>query len=120
MKRIPQPPVNPALRALEHHSFWPGLVVVVAGVVLTFFGARHLTQVDTVKGGAAWETQLVRAFSSSGLQFPDQIAPTPPPRLTDPAAQAEALDRWARQQANATPPTWKVRVDTAATTPCPT
>ncbi len=30
--------------------------------------------------------------------------PPPPPKLDDPAAQAEALDRWAKQQANATPP----------------
>ena len=36
MKRIPQPPVDPALRDLEHHDFWPGFIVVLAGVVLAF------------------------------------------------------------------------------------
>ena len=119
-KRIPQPPVNPALRDVERHDFWPGFVAVVAGIVLAFCGMRHLTGVDTVAGNAASEIQLVKAFSSGGLQFADQLAPPPPPKLTDPAAEAEALDRWAKQQANATPPTWKVRVDTAAAAPCPT
>jgi hypothetical protein len=112
--------VNPALRDLERHDFWPGFVAAAIGVVLCYCGARHLTNVDTLGGGTAWETQLVKAFSSGGLQYPNQIAPPPPPKLDDPAAQAEALDRWAKQQANAAPLTWKVRVDTGAKTPCPT
>ena len=120
MKRVPQPPVNPALRNVERHDFWPGFVAVVAGVVLAFCGVRHLNGMDTVTGNTASEIQLVKAFSSGGLQFADQLAPPPPPNLADAAAEAEALDRWAKQQANATPPTWKVRVDTAAATPCPT
>jgi hypothetical protein len=120
MKRIPQPPVNPALRDVEHHDFWPGFVAVVAGIVLAFGGVRHLTGVDTVSGNTASEIQLVKAFSSGGLQFADQLVPLPPPKLEDAAAEAEALDRWAKQLASAAPPTWKVRVDTAAKTPCPT
>ena len=112
--------MNPASRDLEHHDFWPGLVVVVIGAVLAFGGAWHLTGVDTVSGSTASEIQLVKAFSSGGLQYANQLAPPPPPNLPDPAAQAEALDRWAKQQANATAPTWKVRVDTAAAAPCPT
>ena len=120
MKRIPQPPVYPALRDMERHDFWPGFVAVAAGVVLVFCGARHLTGVDTVTGTAASELQLVKAFSSGGLQYADQLAPPPPPKLTDPAAEAEALDRWAKQQASAVALTWKVRVDTAAAAPCPT
>jgi hypothetical protein len=120
MKRVPQPPVNPALRALERHDFWPGFVAAVAGVVLAFGGARHLTGLDTVDGNSATEIQLAKAFSSGGLQYADQLAPPPPPRLSDPAAEAEALDRWAKQQASAAAPTWKVRVDTAAAAPCPT
>ena len=120
MKRIPQPPVNPALRDVERHDFWPGFVVVVAGVVLAFCGARHLTGVDTVAGNTATEIQLAKAFSSGGLQYANELAPPTPPKLTDPAAEAEALDRWAKQQASATAPTWKVRVDTAAAAPCPT
>ncbi len=120
MKRIPQPPVNPALRDLERHDFWPGFVAVIAGVVLAFGGVRHLTFLGTVTGDTASEIQLVKAFSSGGLQYANEMAPPPPPRLSDPAAEAEALDRWAKQQASATPPTWKIRVDTAAAAPCPT
>ena len=121
MNRLPQPPVNPATRDVERHDFWPGFVAVVAGGFLTFCGVRHLTGVDTVAGDTASEIQLIKAFSSSGLQYADQLAPPPPPpKLENAAAEAEALDRWAKQQANATPPTWKVRVDTAAAAPCPT
>jgi hypothetical protein len=120
MKRLPQPPVNPASRDIEHHDFWPGFIAVLFGSVLVFGGARHLTGVDTVGGSAASEIQLVKAFSFGGVQYASRIAPAPPPKLDDPAAEAEALDRWARQQDNATPPKWKVRVDTDAKTPCPT
>jgi hypothetical protein len=119
-KRIPQPPVNPVLRARERHDFWPGFVVVLAGAVVAFCGARHLTGVDTVDGNTAWESQLVKAFSTGGLQFPDQVAPPPPPKLDDVADPGAALDRWAKQQANVQPPAWKIRVDVGAKTPCPT
>src|SRR5208282_4109504 len=61
MKRVPQPPVDPAARALERHDFWPGLAATVAGAALLFCGARHLTSVDTADGGSAWETQLMKA-----------------------------------------------------------
>jgi hypothetical protein len=120
IRRVPQPPVDPALRDLERHDFWPGFAAALVGLILLYCGLRHLTVVETVDGGTARESQLVKAFSSGGLQYPQQIAPAPPPRLADASAQAEALDRWARQQANAEPPRWKVRVDTGAKTPCPT
>ena len=120
MKRIPQPPVNPASRDLEHHDFRPGFIITLIGAILVFGGAQHLTNVDTVEGSTAWETQLIKAFSSGGLQYADQLAAPPPPKLDDPAAAAEALDRWARLPAGASAPKWKVRVDTSAKTPCPT
>ena len=121
LQRVPQPPIQPALRDLEHHDFWLGFVVVVIGAVLTFCGARHVTTVDTVDGGAAWETQLVKAFSTGGLRYPDAATTAPPPPDTDnPAATAEAMERWAKSEATAKTPTWHVRVDTGANTPCPT
>jgi hypothetical protein len=119
-KRVPQPPLDSSLRARESHDFWPGFAVLLIGAALTFCGARHLTGVDTVDGNSARETQLVKAFTSGGLQYPDQIAPVPPPRLDDSANPGEALDRWAKQQAHAQLPAWKVRVDAGAKTPCPT
>ena len=119
-KRIPQPPVNRSLRAREGHDFWGGLVVALTGAALLFCGARHLTNVDTVDGGTAWESQLVKAFSSSGLQYAADVQPPPPPRLDNVPNAAEALDRWAKAKAAFQPPTWKIRVDTAAKTPCPT
>ena len=116
MRRVDQPPVNPALRDLERRDFWPGFVATLIGVVLVFCGGRHLTDVDTVEGGNAWETQLVRAFAFGGLQFADQLKPPPPPRDDDP----EAMERWLRENRSAEALTWRVRVDTAARTPCPT
>jgi hypothetical protein len=119
-KRVPQPPVNRSLREREGHDFWPGFVVALTGAMVAFCGARHLTNVDTADGNTAWEIQLVKAFSCGGLQYPDQVAPTPPPKLDDAANPGEALDRWAKQQANVQPPAWKIRVDVGAKTPCPT
>ena len=114
MIRITQPPVNPALRDLEQHDFWPGFIAALIGVILVFCGARHLTGVDTVDGDTAWETQLVKAFSSVACNIPVKSPPPRRPRWRIPSPAAEALDRWAREQANAAPPTWKVRVDTGA------
>jgi len=97
--------------------------VAIIAIALLLCGARHLTGIETTDGGNAWETQLVKAYSSSGLKFPDLTPPPPPPppaRDADPAAAAAALDRWQRQTAQAVPPSWKVRVDTAAAAPCPT
>lgn len=119
-KRVPQPPVNPAARDLEHHDFWTGIVVVVAGALLLISGLRHLTRVDIVEGGNAWETQLVKSFSSGGLEYASKIPPPAPPKLDGVANPGEALDRWVKQQAKAQPPSWKIRVDTSAKTPCPT
>ncbi len=118
--RVPQPPLNKAARALERHDFWPAFVVLVAGAAVAFCGARHLTSLDTTSGDTAWETQLIKAFSSSGLQYASQLPPPPPPKTDNLANPAEALDRWAQQQANIPPPAWKVRVDAGAKTPCPT
>ena len=116
VQRVPQPPVNPVLRATERHDFWPGFIAALIGVILAFCGARHLTGVDTVDGGTAWETQLVKAFAFDGLQYASKLSPPPPPRGDDP----EAFERWARQNRETETPTWKLRVDTAAKTPCPT
>ena len=115
-RRVPQPPLNAALRDREHHDFWGGFVVGLVGLVLIFAGARHLTGVETTDGGTASEVQLMKAYSCSGLQFPEQVPPPRPPTGNDYAA----LDRWMKQNAHATPPAWKVRVDLAAKTACPT
>jgi hypothetical protein len=119
-KRVPQPPVNPALRDTERHDFWPGFIAILIGVALVFCGARHLTGVDTTAGSTAWETQLIQAFSVGGIQYADRLATPPPPKPDNSPASAEALERWARENANASPPTWKVRVDIGAKKACPT
>ena len=118
--RIAQPPIRPRERDPEHHDFWPGFVASLIAVIVLFCGVRHLTNVDTVDGHTARETQLVKAFSSGGVQWSDSSIPPPPSPQADPAAAAQALEQWERQHANAAEPRWKVRVDTGATTPCPT
>jgi hypothetical protein len=119
-KRVPQPPVNPALRAVERHKFWPGFLALVVGVAAAFCGARHLTGVDTVQGKAAPETQLMKAFSSGGVQYAGDQAPPPPPNFNQTANPAEALDRWVKEHPTPQAVSWKIRVDAAAKTPCPT
>jgi hypothetical protein len=119
--RVPQPPINPASRDKERHGFWLGFAVVAVGALLILCGARHITGIDTVDGNSAWETQLVKAFSSGGLQYPQQQNTAPPPPSTDdPAAMVDALNRWASRQANPPAPTWRVRIDTASKAACPT
>jgi len=122
MRRVPQPPINPAARPLETREFWPGFIAAVIGLVLAYSGARHFTKIETVDGGTASEIELVRAYAFGGLQFGSKVAPPPPPRPIpdNPAATAEAMYRWEQQRAEFKPPTWKVRVDTAAAAPCPT
>ncbi len=117
VKRIPQPSIDPAQRPCERHEFWPGFGVAVVAGVLAWCGARHLTAIETVDGSTAWETQLIKAYSSGGLKYPE-LAPPPPPRPDDPMSGRAALEQWARQAAQK--PAWKVRVDTEAKTPCPT
>ena len=119
-KRVPQPPVDPARRDSERHDFWPGFITALIGGALLLCGARHLTGVDTVEGSTASEPQLIKAFAAGGLQYADQ--PTPPPafRPDDPAATAQALDRWAREHLNPLTPSWKIRIDTGAKKACPT
>jgi hypothetical protein len=116
MKRIPQPAVNPALRDREAHDFWGGFVVALIGVILVFGGVRHVTGIETVGGDNSTEIQLMRAYSFSGLQFPDQLAASRPPEGNDLAA----LDRWMKKNGHAVQPSWKVRVDLGAKTACPT
>jgi hypothetical protein len=117
--RVPQPPVNPASRAREFHDFWPAFAVALAGLALFFCGARHLTTVDTVAGGNAWESQLIKAFSTGGIQYANRLPPLPPPDISDAANPAELLDRWTKARLIAQP-SWKIRVDVGAQTPCPT
>jgi hypothetical protein len=119
-QRIAQPPINPQQRDREHHDFWLGFVLALIGVIVCFCGLRNLTGVETTDGDSASELQLVKAFSSGGLELTDLAAP---PRLEaqgDPAANAEAMERWERNAARSGPNRWKVRVNTGANTPCPT
>jgi hypothetical protein len=117
MRRVPQPPVNPASRDVEAHDFWPGFIVVVIGALLIAGGARRTTAVETVDGGTAREVELMKAFASGGLQYPKHQPPPPPPKMDDSAVGSDALDRWARDTAKPAQVTWKVRVDPGAKTP---
>jgi hypothetical protein len=116
LRRIPQPPINPASRAPERHGFWPGCLVTLLGLGLTVAGARHMTGLDTKEGGKASEIQLVKAYSASGLEYADHQPPPSPPKGADP----EALERWLQENLHPAAPTWKVRIDTEAKAACPT
>lgn len=122
LRRVPQPPINPAQRDPERHDFWTGLILSVIAVVLVVAGARHLTRVDTTNENTAREIDLIKAFSSGGIKYASELntAPPPPPIDSDPAKASEALEKWAKNRAKTAEPTWKIRVDTEAKTPCPT
>ena len=119
--RVAQPPVDPARRNPERHEFWTGFVLVLIAALCLIAGSQHVTDVGSVGGDNATEYQLIRAFSSGGLQYPSQAAAWAPPKPTeDPEATAAALDRWARDQGSSSRHRWQVRVDLGARTPCPT
>ena len=113
-----QPPISALQRDPEHHAFWPGLVLVVIAVVLVLAGARHMTNVGTTDGESAWETQLVKSFTSGGLEAVNPVKVPDPASFEDPAAAAAALERMAREEA--TGPRIKYRVNVGAADPCPT
>ena len=97
--RVEQPPIQPALRDVEHHDFWPGFVCALIGSIVLLAGALHITGVETTDGGTASEPQLVKAFSSGGIRLVDRTArplqadpfrhpgmfPPPPPAPEPPA-----------------------------------
>jgi hypothetical protein len=118
-ERIEQPPIQPALRAREHHDFWPGFVVALVGVLLLLAGARHLTGVETTDGDTAWETQLIKAFSSGGLSYTDPSA-RPPPRMPEDLPGMVLPPAPPDEPPLATGSRWKVRVNLGASSPCPT
>jgi hypothetical protein len=121
--RVPQPRVDARSRDPEQHSFPLGFAIVLAAIALLVVGTGRSTRIPTVAGTDATEMELMKAFSSGGVQYASRLASSEPPRPTeDPVASAAALERWARQQANGAAATfqWRVRVDTNAKTPCPT
>jgi hypothetical protein len=119
LRRVPQPKIDPARRSPERHDFWPGFLVAVVAAVLVWQGASRVTAIETVDKEPARETQLIKAFSSGGLKY-EKPSDAPPPQLDDPAMAAEALERWAREQEAKLSMGPVVRVDTGASTPCPT
>ncbi len=117
-RRVRQPAIQPALRDPERHDFWPGFICALIGLIVMFVGARHLTGVETTDGGSAWETQLIKAFSSGGIEI-GIPAPKPaavgPDGLPEPAVAPEPEPREPEPGLLS-----KVRVNLGAKTPCPT
>ncbi len=116
--RVIQPPIQPALRDAEAHEFWPGFIGALAGLIVLVVGARHITAVETTDGDIAYETQLIRAFSSGGIQYLDRTArPMPrdsfgPPGMVPPPEppRGEPLAG----------PRWVIKVNLGAKKGCPT
>ena len=116
--RVEQPPIRPFSRDAERHEFWPGFIVALIGAAVLVCGARHLTDVETLTGGSAWETQLIKAFSSGGLQYGTTAPPPRPGDLNDPTIfrpPSTASERLVASTGRS-----KVRINTAAKNPCPT
>ena len=97
---------------------WTGLVLGILGLVVWLSGTQHLTTIDTVEGGTAWERQLIQAFASGGLEYGPAAALPDPASVDDPAAAAAALEQIKPRSANEMP--LKPRVNTGAVDPCPT
>jgi len=118
LRRIPQPPINLSVRGAERHDFWAGFVLGIIGLVVLLCGTQHLTDVDTVEGNTAWESQLIKAFASGGLEYVDLAAPPDPSAWDDPVTAAAALAQMERSSGKGA--RMKLRVNTGAANPCPT
>jgi len=95
---VPQPPINRRVRPNEAHDFWPGAVVALIGILVLVGGLARVTGVETLEGDAAWETQLVRAFSVGGLKYTAPGTPTldgapPDPDIGPTAATSPSASR---------------------------
>ena len=93
---VPQPPINRLVRPTEAHDFWSGAVVALIGILVLVGGLIRVTAVETLDGDAAWETQLVRAFSVGGLKYTAPGIPTPDGVPPDPDIGPTASDQPAR------------------------
>ncbi len=120
MRRVPQPPINPAQRPAERHDFWPPFIIALIALLVLVCGATHITNIETLEGNTASERQLVKSFTSGGLEVvqPSAVAPEPVEPPGDPAAEAKAIER--AERAAAKSGGLKYRVNTGAANPCPT
>lgn len=119
LRRVPQPPVQPASRAIEARGFWPGLVAGLIGFASLAVGAAHLTTIPTTDGDRAREMELVRAFAYGGLRH-GEAAPMPPRPTGDPVYDMAAMERWQKDISEHNSKAAKLRVDTGAKAACPT
>jgi hypothetical protein len=92
--------------------------VALIALAVLFCGATHITDVATKAGGAASETQLMKAFASGGLHYSLPYALPEPSVLNDPTRAAAAFERL--QQRNRKLDKITYQVDVGATIPCPT
>lgn len=118
VKRVPQPPVNAALRDPEHHDFWRGLGFILVAAVCVVMGMVRPTKVETTDGELATSFQLTKGFARGGIVVQEAVTAPNPAVYSDPQAMAEALKKMARERA--TSPRLKYRVNTGAVDPCPT
>ncbi len=115
--RVAQPPIDPKARDPERHEFLPGLIVALLGMLLAVCGFTHVTGIVTEDGNSGTELQLIKAFSSGGLEY-EQPAPPKASNLDNPAAAAAEFARYETQQQQ--PLARRLRINTGASTPCPT
>jgi|YNPBryantNP2012_1023418.scaffolds.fasta_scaffold11227_3 hypothetical protein len=119
-RKISQPPINPGTRPTEQRDFWTGGVLTIVGLLVLIAGLRHLTGVETLDGSSAWETQLVKAFSTGGLRYAEATAAVLPTLPDNPADAVATLDRARKSSTERPHAIGRVRVDLGASTPCPT
>lgn len=110
--KVIQPPIAPFARPSETRSWWPGLTAASIGLLLTFYGALRVTDIETVQGNMASELEVNMAMAHGGIK---DNAKTPPPNLAEsdstlnPPAYTPPLSGRSR-----------LRIDTSIKAACPT
>jgi hypothetical protein len=86
-------------------------------LVLGVWGIARLTKAETVNGAKASERQLTKAFTSGGLQ---PVESKPPAGFREPSLPPGLPPDAKPPPPKAKTAKHKFRVNTGATTPCPT
>jgi len=120
LTRVLQPSIDPFSRPREVRSFWLGFVLALAGLLLALFGSGRITNVETVTGDLAKETQANMAFAHGGVKFvvaeaSPETQPefaVPPPPNTDGVPPVSLLPPMSGRS--------RLCIDLTARDPCPT
>jgi hypothetical protein len=120
MRRVPQPPMDKNARSTERRTAWPGLAIAVAGVLAGLAGFGRLTEVETVEGERAFESEIHLAFAHGGVEVAQPEMPSIPSGVGIPPWENPGFLPPPLPSPSQGPAEGPIRINLNATDPCPT